>query len=424
MRKRAGLGFAVALAIIGAAVSCTEGPGSASPPLQSPSPSPSSNATVEPEATPAASPSGSPEVTSSPDPVPADYNIRAYPLGRLSGNWIFVGKQVRRTDAAYRSQNQIWAVPLDGGPAKLAFTYDVGTAGIPEAIFDNTPYLRRQFSPDARRMVISIAGQLVVVDLVSGRVTFLGTSGYFPAWSKDGSHIAFVFYLPVDQVVPPEEAIGVIPAGGGPVTQLAKVGYSGRSVEWSPDGSMAIVAQMDRTVIVAAGTGKVLRELTQAPYEHAFAHWRTTSPQIAFITARCDEATTKIIGLDDPMLPERMLLDTQAQCPALSIRDPRWNPAKASELLYVATRAEPGRMPHEYRAHLLDVVSGRDTVLPFDAYEATWTWDGERIAYLTANVQLGFGDSVNVSRRDGSGSRNLLTATGDDFFFSVASVNY
>src|SRR5206468_7786548 len=141
-------------------------------------------------------------------------------------------------------------------------------------------------------------------------------------------------------------------------------------------------------------------------------------------TGTCDGATAQLVGLGNFSEAERTLLDTGERCPELSIRDPRWNPVKANELLYVATRAQSGRMPHEYRAHLLDVVSGRDTVLPFDAYEATWTWDGERIAYLTANVQLGFGDSVNVSRRDGSGSRNLLSATGDDFFFSVASVNY
>ncbi|TMC69732.1 MAG: hypothetical protein E6J13_10720, partial [Chloroflexi bacterium] len=141
MRKRAGLGFAIALAIVAAAVSCSEAPASASPTVHLLSLSPSPNVIVEPERTPGASPSGSPEVTSSPDPVPADYNIRAYPLGRLSGNWIFVGKQVRRTDVFYHSQNQIWAIPLDGGPAKLAFTYDVATAGSPEAIFDNTPYL-------------------------------------------------------------------------------------------------------------------------------------------------------------------------------------------------------------------------------------------------------------------------------------------
>src|SRR5438093_4531605 len=323
MRKRAGLGFAIDLAIVGAGVSCTEAPASASPTVHLLSPSPSPNVIVEPERTPGASPSGSPELTSSPDPVPADYNIRAYPLGRLSGNWIFVGKQVRRTDAVYRSQNQIWAVPLDGRPAKLAFTYDVATAGSPEAIFDNTPYLRRQFSPDGTRLVISIAAQLVVVDLVSGRVTFLGTSGYFPAWSKDGSRIAFVSYLPFAGFVPLEHGIFVVPLTGGAVTQLAKVGYSTQSVEWSPDGSMVIVAEPESTVIVVAANGNVVRLLTEiASYRSSFAHWRSAAPEIALATGTCDGATAQLVGLGNFSEAEHTLLDTGERCPELSIRDP------------------------------------------------------------------------------------------------------
>jgi dipeptidyl aminopeptidase/acylaminoacyl peptidase len=416
----------VALAILIAAVVACSGAPETPAAVQSASPSPSLGATPSPETTPSATPTPRQDLDSpTPTPESTRPSIRTNALGRLTGNWLFVGKQVRQTDVVYRSENQIWAVPLDGGPAKLAFAYDVTTAGTPEAVFDNTPYLRRQFSPDGSRMVVSISGQLVVVDLVSGRVMSLGRSGYFPAWSKDGSRIAFVAYLPFDGFVPLEHGIFVVPATGGPVTQLAKVGYSTQSVEWSPDGSMVIVAEPLSTVIVDAANGNVVRVLTEiASYGSSFAHWRSAAPQIALAAGSCDRTTTLLVGLGNAGEAERTLLDTGERCPDLSIRDPRWNPAKASELLYVATRAEPGRMPHEYRAHVLDIASGHDTTLPFDASEATWTWDGARIAYLTANVQSGFGDSVKLAGRDGTGSRSLLEATGDDFFFSFASVGY
>ena len=42
-------------------------------------------------------------------------------------------------------------------------------------------------------------------------------------------------------------------------------------------------------------------------------------------------------------------------------------------------------------------------------YEATWTWDGSAIAYVSYA---------------GSGERALLTAPGDESFFSIASLNY
>jgi len=131
-----------------------------------------------------------------------------------------------------------------------------------------------------------------------------------------------------------------------------------------------------------------------------------------------------MIGLDDATTPGRTLLDTGEQCPALSIQDPRWNPVTANELVYVATRAAPGRMPNEFRVHLLDTGSGRDTTLGLSAYEATWTWDGAAIAYLAKSSTGFFGDSVRVWRRDGSGERVLLTDSENASLFSIASLSY
>jgi WD40 repeat protein len=417
------LGRAGVLLAVVASAACVSGP--STPAVVSPSVSavPTSTASPEPTGSIAAP---SPSVIASPQATPdrSAPVVRANALGRLTGNWIFVGKQV---PYAYHisAEVQIWAIPLDGGAPRLAFAYDVSTGGAPEAIFDNFPYLRRQFSPDGTRMVVSAGGQLVVVDLPTGRVTPLGTQGYFPSWSKDGSRIAFVFYLPVDQVVPPEEAIGVIPATGGPVTQLAKVGYSRQSVEWSPNGSLIMVAEPGRTTIIDAANGSVIRVIPgTASLGSSFAHWRSAASQIVLAAGNCDQTTMKLITLGDASEPYVTQLDTGKRCPELSIKDPRWNPARATELLYVATRAEQGRMPSEYRAHVLDTFSGRDFALPFDVYEATWTWDGERIAYVTANEQRGFGDSVALADRDGTGSRTLMGATGEDFFFSVASLSY
>jgi len=81
-------------------------------------------------------------------------------------------------------------------------------------------------------------------------------------------------------------------------------------------------------------------------------------------------------------------------------------------------------MPNEYRAHLLNVRSGRDTTLPFDAYEATWTWDGSAIAYLARAATGFYADSVRVWRRDGTGDRVLQTDKENPTFFSIASVSY
>ena len=80
-------------------------------------------------------------------------------------------------------------------------------------------------------------------------------------------------------------------------------------------------------------------------------------------------------------------------------------------------------MPYEFRAHIFNTASGRDTTLPLDAYEATWTWAGDAVAYLRKAGGF-YGDSVRVWRRDGSGERVLLTDTENTSFFSIASLGY
>jgi len=411
--------LALFAAVVVAAVSCEPATSSSTPGVGTPSPSQrsspatSASVTVAPE---------SPAASATPVASPSE-GVRAHALGNLTGNWIFVGKQVPYAHNI-SAEVQIWAIPLGAGAPRLAFAYDVPLGGVPEAIFDTTPYLRRQFSPDGTRMVVSVGGQLVVVDIASGQVRVLGVSGYFPAWSKDGSLIAFVDYLPFDQVVPPEEAIFVIPAAGGPVKELARVGYARQAVEWSPDGSTVIVARQDGITLVEAASGRVVRRLAGTAAYRSFASWRAATPQIAIATGACDGSSTTLIGLDDANGPERTLRDTGEPCPPLAIQDPRWNPASLDELSYVATRANAGAMPNEYRAHILNVRSGRDTTLPLDAYEATWTWDGSAIAYLKRPATGSYADSVRVWQRDGTGERVLLADTENPSFFSIASVSY
>jgi dipeptidyl aminopeptidase/acylaminoacyl peptidase len=349
--------------------------------------------------------------------------VRARALGTLTGNWIFVGKQVPYPHLIW-AEVQIWAIPLEAGAPRIAFAYDVSLGGAPEAIFDNAPRLRRQFSPDGVRVVVSVNGGLFVVELTTGQVRPLGMTGYFPAWSKDGSQIAFLSYLPVEQVVPPEQAIFVVAASGGAAREIARVGYLGQSVEWSPDGSTVIVATKEGIAIVDVGSGRVLRRLSDLASHVSFANWRAATPQIAIATGCNQTSTTKLIVLDDARAPERTLLDTGERCPALTVQDPRWNPASLDELLYVAARANAGAMPHEYRAHVLNVRSGREATLPLDAYEATWTWQGDAVAYLRRAATGFYGDSVRVWRRDGSSERVLLIDTENPSLFGISSLRY
>ena len=423
MRRRFGLEVtAIALVLI----ACTVAPSERPSPPGTASLSPSLGPIVSLSSTPAPTASAS----SAAEPLP---NIHTTALGQVTGNWLFYGVRIPRPERN-RIEVQIVAVPVGGGAAKIVVAFDAPSGGAPEGIFDSTPYLRRQFSPDGRRMVLSIDGQLVVIDLVTGQAKPLGVQGFYPSWSRDGSQIAFVFEKPVADVVPPPEAIGVVPAAGGSPRELTVVGWVRHSVEWSPDGSRIFFshnygvadATLDATMEITSGRITPIPTSGFSPVPF-YVHWRVGSPELAIAYHSCvggdlgsgSTPSARIVGIDEGTGSVRTLVDVAEPC-EVQLRDPRWNPAVADELLYVAARA------NDFETHALNIATGSDTRLPISAYEATWTWDGSAVAYLAKSPGSSFGSALRVWKRDGSGETELRRATGPigESFFSIASVSY
>ena len=370
--------------------------------------------------------SPAPSASASPaaEPLPG---VQTIPLSQVTGNWLFYGVRVPRSERN-RIEVQIVAVPVGGGGAKTVVAFDAAIPANPNGISDTTPYLRRQFSPDGRRMVFSIDGQLVVIDLVTGRATPLGVQGFYPSWSRDGSLIAFVFEK-ADPLMKPGhddvvEAIGVVPAAGGSPRELTIVGTVRHSVEWSPDGSRIFFSHNYR---LAGGFADATMEVASGRIGTpggggipSFAHWRAGSPELAIA------GYAGIVAIDEGAGSVKTLVDV-AEPGKVYLRDPRWNPAAADELLYVAARysgldSSPGGGAEE--THVLNIATGKDTRLPISAYEATWTWDGSAVAYLATSPGSSFGSALRVWKRDGSGETELRRATDGEAFFSIASVNY
>ena len=368
-------------------------------------------------------------------------NIRTTPLGQVTGNWLFYGVQIPRPERD-RIEIQIIAVPASGGAATIVVAFDAATArgganGVfTVGIFDSAPYLRRQFSPDGRRMVFSIGGELVVIDFVTGQAKPLGVRGFYPSWSRDGSQIAFVFEKPVaDAGANRSHAIGVVPVAGGSPRELVASSQD-TSVEWSPDGSrilspIPVVDCVDCPPVHATmevTTGRIGMRFAFVSGGPSYSHWRTGSPELAIAIEVCGEIATpvsRIVGIDERTRSERILVDVAEPCPerdgrleAVQLRDPRWNPAVADELLYVMARG------NDFETHVVNIATGKDTRLPISAYEATWTRDGSAVAYLVKDPGSSFGSAVRVWKRDGSGETEIRRATGGEAVFSIASVSY
>jgi hypothetical protein len=383
-------------------------------------PSPSGTAPLSPTpalATETPATGGVPTASAAPPPSTAVAGVRANALGAPTGNWIFAAKQVFDLP---QPEIQIFAIPISGGITQLAASYDVPSGGAPEAPIDNAPYLRRMFSPDGRRLVVSVNGRLAILDLPSGTARALGSAGVFPSWSRDGSRIAFLIPVPNPLAIGPDLDVAVVAADGGPVRIIARLDGGPQSLEWSPDSSFLLVPQRTGVGVVEVASGRTVRTLDLlAGPAPSFTHWRAGAPELALAPFGCVDFKS-LVSLDRVSAPIRTLVQSPArgdQC--LLVHDPRWNPA-ANELLYVASRM----MDLCCLVHVLDIASGKDATLPVEASQATWTADGAQIVYITPSRGASFGDAVRVWPRDGRRDRTILVAMGFERIVSVASLAY
>jgi Tol biopolymer transport system component len=147
---------------------------------------------------------------------------------------------------------EIWRVPTDGQPAaKIPFEIDEDIAIGPEVKFayrvDTGAVQARQIrdavpSPDGRRLAFSTLGKIWVMDYPSGtprRLTGLGESEHYPAWSPDGSAIAFATWS--------DRAGGQIyraaSTGTGQPQRLTTTGARYAQLAWAKDGSRIVAVR-------------------------------------------------------------------------------------------------------------------------------------------------------------------------------------
>lgn len=397
------------------------------PPVVTATPVPSTSPQT---ATPSPTIRASDAPTAAPSATPTERELTATALGPLSGNWIFFTRRV--PDAhAISARIEVWGMP-QGGTPKLAFSYGVSLGGVPEAAIDNNPYLRRQFSPDGRRVVVSTDAGLVVVDLESGNARPLGAQGQFPSWSKDGALIAFNAQVsrPDPQVVPRERAIWVVPAAGGPARELAAVGYSTTAPEWSPDGTLLLAQLKDGVGLIDVASGRELAD-GHIPFALAMsgAHWRSSGPFPAIVAIlRLND--TQLVQLDAqsrrfgfPAQWARPQDASSCSCPqGLVPKDPRWNPTGANEVVFALLDEKTARAD----AMIIDLDAGTTTKAVTDVEQVTWSAGGKQLVYIARSASGG--GSLRVWDRTSGADRELVTLPGGlpngTAHLSIASVSY
>ena len=381
--------------------------------------SPVGGATLPPAASPCVAPrQGSP--TFAPDSVRVTTNA----LGTLSGDWVFT---LRDLELA----TELWAVPLAGGPPRLALRFCNVRLATADGLADVQPYLRRAFSPDGRGLVIFIPGRgLTVVDLETGAVRPLGFEGRYPTWSRRGDQISF--NRPERNPNPQASYLIDVPwlinVNGSDAHRIANA-----PMEWAPDGARYLSPDpetLEGWVLVETQTQKVVEHMNLAvplagTTRRSIAFWRHTSEEVALIV-RGGLGSIEQVGIRDMASGAfRRLTTIVGAADPPTYLDPRFNPS-GDELLFTDVRAPNDRLPLLLRrVHIVSLASGRDEVIPLNAFEATWTPDGTGIVFVDAGVAPDARVAVRLFSRADRTIRDLLVRAGPgDSFWSVVGVSY
>ena len=355
--------------------------------------------------------------------------IESFPTGALTGDWA-LALRLRPQGATIVAE--LWVVEIYGERRMLALRWEEGRS------FTRT-ILRRQLSPDGKRIVLSTpvdpaigAGyQLTVVELATGatRVLVQGRDqrALTPAWSPDGTRIAYV--RATDG--PNDSTLWVVDASGGQPRGL--LANTGAVVDWSSDGSRVGYRVSDggyALIDVASGAQFVLGTLLQN--EDDATSWRQpTAPFRPQLVAAFSATTTggeqTIAVYETPNSPPQVVLREPQPTDNFSyLREPRWKPSgpllmyrRGGEVFttagFVSAGTSPVRVPLEGRV-----------------LRAEWAPQNsagiDSIVYVVDGPEaLSRGASVRIALENGANGRTLFVppaVQGTSDIADVATVRY
>jgi WD40 repeat protein len=354
--------------------------------------------------------------------------IDSFPLGALSGDWTLA---LRLLAGSGTTVAELWAVEIYGERRMLALRWEE-TRAFTRAV------LRRQLSPDGKRMVLStrvdpsigVGYQLSVVELATGatRVLVQGRDqrALTPAWSPDGSRVAYVRASDA----PNDSALWVVDAGGGqPRGPLAN---AGAVLDWSVDGSRVGYRTLDgRYALVDVASGSQLTLGTLLQNEDDATSWRQpTAPFRPQLVATFSATTTggeqTIAVYETPTSsPQVALREPQPADNFSYLREPRWKPSglllmyrRGGQIFTTGGFASDGTPPVRI------ALEGR-------VLRAEWVGNSsgiDSIVYLVDGPEaLSHGASVRIALENGANGRTLFVAPaaqGISDITDIATVHY
>ena len=333
----------------------------------------------------------------------------AFPQGTLHGQWSLVLVSGRATQGAPgMGIGEVWAYSFTAGAAKRIVTYVVPLA----ATLSDTNLLTRQLSPDGKRLVLAVGAQaagswrsaLAIVELETGNVRLITSdAGYhdlYPAWSPDGTKIAFARRF--NQAVTYDSGLWLVNADGTGLRQLLETLPQGATVVygWTPDSSGVAYDTVDNSG--AYSIYDVAHSTTAAKIEGyvsppAPGSWRKSQPTLALALSPYPGVPSQLAVGDKVGAPLTVIAGPDT---GFRISRPRWNPVSA-DILYLRSLNEYSELYHVAPGGSKAPTRITTSISPA---VASWSMSGTDAVFL---AQIDSAVSVRSVKVDGTQEREI-----------------
>lgn len=235
-----------------------------------------------------------------------------------------------------------------------------------------------------------------VIDIV--KVENVHTRNYLdvigqPAWSADGSRIAYV--CPIEG----RSGLCVVGSDGSDQTVLpVDTGEQDRLPSWSPDGRIAFARQYDNKrseILVIDADGTEVQQLTDGQFDFD-PEWSPSGEEIIFMR-RIDRLNYELYVVAPDGSSVRAITQTEE-----AEGNPVWDPAGGGLAFIIGEPTQD--------IHMLDLDTGERTNLTNTKEPEGWpTWspNGEQLAFMCGNPS-----GICVMNADGSGRRQVIGGDG------------